>query len=244
MPRRGALSGMAATAAATDQLQSRHNPATGLLGAVGVSRPRGRAGRRGGHRPGAAVLGPARCRTGRGTPGAPPGADRRVRQVRSSWLRTGQAHQRGVRDGGAAHHRPCCTGSPGGAADPRRRVETPMPQLFLKTKRTAFTCRPLGSSGRSRPGTTRGASPSGRSRPALIAGNGVVLEGQASLTPLIGERIVRTHVFEQAQACRRADASSMAPAQVRGGRSDIVGVLHRLEWTPGRGVERGVRTGA
>ncbi|MGZ4299014.1 MAG: aldehyde dehydrogenase family protein [Solirubrobacteraceae bacterium] len=70
-----------------------------------------------------------------------------------------------------------------------------MPQLFLKTKHTAFTYEPLGVIGVISPWNYPWSIPFGEVALALMAGNGVVLK-PASLTPLIGERIVR--VFERA----------------------------------------------
>ena len=71
----------------------------------------------------------------------------------------------------------------------------PMPQLFLKTKRSAFTYEPLGVTGVISPWNYPWSIPFGEVALALMAGNGVVLK-PASLTPLIGERIRR--VFERA----------------------------------------------
>jgi acyl-CoA reductase-like NAD-dependent aldehyde dehydrogenase len=71
----------------------------------------------------------------------------------------------------------------------------PMPQLFLKTKRSAFTYEPLGVIGIISPWNYPWSIPFGEMALALMAGNGVVLK-PASLTPLIGERIVRA--FERA----------------------------------------------
>jgi succinate-semialdehyde dehydrogenase / glutarate-semialdehyde dehydrogenase len=71
----------------------------------------------------------------------------------------------------------------------------PMPQLFLKTKQSAFTYEPLGVIGVISPWNYPWSIPFGEVALALMAGNGVVLK-PASLTPLIGERIV--HVFERA----------------------------------------------
>jgi len=71
----------------------------------------------------------------------------------------------------------------------------PMPQLFLKTKRSAFTYEPLGVIGVISPWNYPWSIPFGEMALALMAGNGVVLK-PASLTPLIGERIVRA--FERA----------------------------------------------
>ena len=71
----------------------------------------------------------------------------------------------------------------------------PMSQLFLKTKRSAFTYEPLGVIGVISPWNYPWSIPFGEVALALMAGNGVVLK-PASLTPLIGERIVRA--FERA----------------------------------------------
>jgi acyl-CoA reductase-like NAD-dependent aldehyde dehydrogenase len=71
----------------------------------------------------------------------------------------------------------------------------PMPQLFLKTKRSAFIYEPLGVIGVIAPWNYPWSIPFGEVAIALMAGNGVVLK-PASLTPLLGERIV--HVFERA----------------------------------------------
>jgi acyl-CoA reductase-like NAD-dependent aldehyde dehydrogenase len=70
-----------------------------------------------------------------------------------------------------------------------------MPQLFLKTKSSAFTYEPLGAIGVISPWNYPWSIPFGEVALALMAGNGVVLK-PASLTPLIGERI--GHVFERA----------------------------------------------
>src|SRR5437660_6484239 len=66
----------------------------------------------------------------------------------------------------------------------------PMPQLFLRTKRSAFTYEPLGVIGIISPWNYPWSIPFGEVALALMAGNGVVLK-PASLTPLIGERIRR-----------------------------------------------------
>jgi acyl-CoA reductase-like NAD-dependent aldehyde dehydrogenase len=71
----------------------------------------------------------------------------------------------------------------------------PMPQLFLKTKRSVFTYEPLGVIGVIAPWNFPWSIPFGEMALALMAGNGVVLK-PASLTPLIGARIVRA--FERA----------------------------------------------
>jgi acyl-CoA reductase-like NAD-dependent aldehyde dehydrogenase len=71
----------------------------------------------------------------------------------------------------------------------------PMPQLFLKTKSSAFTYEPLGVIGVISPWNYPWSIPFGEVALALMAGNGVVLK-PASLTPLIGERIGKA--FERA----------------------------------------------
>jgi acyl-CoA reductase-like NAD-dependent aldehyde dehydrogenase len=71
----------------------------------------------------------------------------------------------------------------------------PMPQAFLKTKRSAFIYEPLGVIGVISPWNYPWSIPFGEVALALVAGNGVVLK-PASLTPLIGERI--REVFERA----------------------------------------------
>jgi succinate-semialdehyde dehydrogenase/glutarate-semialdehyde dehydrogenase len=71
----------------------------------------------------------------------------------------------------------------------------PMPQLFLRTKSSSFTYEPLGVIGIVSPWNYPWSIPFGEVAMALMAGNGVVLK-PASLTPLIGERILR--VLERA----------------------------------------------
>jgi succinate-semialdehyde dehydrogenase/glutarate-semialdehyde dehydrogenase len=71
----------------------------------------------------------------------------------------------------------------------------PMPQVFLKTKASAFTYEPLGVIGIVSPWNYPWSIPFGEVALALMAGNGVVLK-PASLTPLLGDRIAR--VFERA----------------------------------------------
>jgi succinate-semialdehyde dehydrogenase/glutarate-semialdehyde dehydrogenase len=73
--------------------------------------------------------------------------------------------------------------------------KVPMPQLFLKTKSSAFTYEPLGVIGVISPWNYPWSIPLGEVAVALMAGNGVVLK-PASLTPLIGQRIVE--VLERA----------------------------------------------
>ncbi len=66
----------------------------------------------------------------------------------------------------------------------------PMSQAFLRTKRGAFTFEPLGVIGVIAPWNYPWSIPFGEVALALMAGNGVVLK-PASLTPLVGERIVQ-----------------------------------------------------
>jgi acyl-CoA reductase-like NAD-dependent aldehyde dehydrogenase len=73
--------------------------------------------------------------------------------------------------------------------------DIPMPQLFLKTKSSAFTYEPLGVIAVVAPWNYPWSIPLGEVALALMAGNGVVLK-PASLTPLIGDRI--RSVFERA----------------------------------------------
>jgi acyl-CoA reductase-like NAD-dependent aldehyde dehydrogenase len=73
--------------------------------------------------------------------------------------------------------------------------KVPMPQVFLKTKRSVFSYEPLGVIGVISPWNYPWSIPFGEVALALMAGNGVVLK-PASLTPLIGERI--RHVLERA----------------------------------------------
>jgi acyl-CoA reductase-like NAD-dependent aldehyde dehydrogenase len=65
-----------------------------------------------------------------------------------------------------------------------------MPQLYLKTKSAAFSYEPLGVIAVISPWNYPWSIPLGEVALALMAGNGVVLK-PASLTPLIGERIVK-----------------------------------------------------
>ncbi|HTU85193.1 MAG TPA: aldehyde dehydrogenase family protein [Solirubrobacteraceae bacterium] len=66
--------------------------------------------------------------------------------------------------------------------------KVPMPQAFLKTKRSTFVYEPLGVIAVISPWNYPWSIPLGEVALALIAGNGVVLK-PASLTPLIGERV-------------------------------------------------------
>jgi acyl-CoA reductase-like NAD-dependent aldehyde dehydrogenase len=68
--------------------------------------------------------------------------------------------------------------------------KVPMPQLFLKTKRSTVVYEPLGVIGVISPWNYPWSIPLGEVAIALMAGNGVVLK-PASLTPLIGERIAQ-----------------------------------------------------
>ncbi len=73
--------------------------------------------------------------------------------------------------------------------------KVPMPQAFLKTKRSSFVYEPLGVIGIISPWNYPWSIPLGEVALALMAGNGVVLK-PASLTPLLGDRIAS--VFERA----------------------------------------------
>jgi acyl-CoA reductase-like NAD-dependent aldehyde dehydrogenase len=68
--------------------------------------------------------------------------------------------------------------------------KVPMSQLYFKTKKSVFTYEPLGVIGVIAPWNYPWTIPLGEVALALMAGNGVVLK-PASLTPLLGERIVR-----------------------------------------------------
>src|SRR5690242_8657856 len=110
----------------------------------------------------------------------------------------------------------------------------PMPQLFLKTKRSAFVYEPLGVIGIISPWNYPWSIPFGEVALALMAGNGVVLK-PASLTPLIGERISK--VFERAGVpeglVRVVHGPGTAPALVR---SDVAKVFFTGSVDVGRGV--------
>jgi succinate-semialdehyde dehydrogenase/glutarate-semialdehyde dehydrogenase len=71
----------------------------------------------------------------------------------------------------------------------------PMSQIFFRTKSAAYMYEPLGVVGVIAPWNYPWSIPFSEVALALMAGNGVVLK-PASLTPLIGERIV--HAFERA----------------------------------------------
>jgi acyl-CoA reductase-like NAD-dependent aldehyde dehydrogenase len=110
----------------------------------------------------------------------------------------------------------------------------PMPQLFLKTKRSAFVYEPLGVIGVISPWNYPWSIPFGEVALALMAGNGVVLK-PASLTPLIGERIGK--VFERAGVpeglVRVVHGPDTGPALVS---SDV----SKIFFTGSVGVGRGV----
>jgi acyl-CoA reductase-like NAD-dependent aldehyde dehydrogenase len=83
----------------------------------------------------------------------------------------------------------------GAGAEILSEEKLPMPQAFLKTKRSSFVYEPLGVIGIISPWNYPWSIPLGEVAMALLAGNGVVLK-PASLTPLIGERIAS--VFSRA----------------------------------------------
>ncbi len=196
-PRHGdTLSGMTATASATDQLES-FNPATGArLGAVTVTAPDDVA---------AVVAGVAQVQ--------PFWAQLTLRDRARYLERAGQvlidesdeirdlivAEQGKPRNEAFAMEVLPTIDALHWIAGEGRRIladePVPMPQLFLKTKQTAFTYEPLGVIGVISPWNYPWSIPFGEVALALMAGNGVVLK-PASLTPLIGERIAR--VFERA----------------------------------------------
>jgi acyl-CoA reductase-like NAD-dependent aldehyde dehydrogenase len=109
-----------------------------------------------------------------------------------------------------------------------------MPQLFLKTKQSAFTYEPLGVIAVIAPWNYPWSIPFGEVALALMAGNGVVLK-PASLTPLIGERI--RHVFERAGVpeglIRVIHGPGTGPALVR---SSVAKVFFTGSVETGRGV--------
>jgi succinate-semialdehyde dehydrogenase/glutarate-semialdehyde dehydrogenase len=98
----------------------------------------------------------------------------------------------------------------------------PMPQVFLKTKRSAFTYEPLGVIGIVSPWNYPWSIPFGEVALALMAGNGVVLK-PASLTALTGERI--RAVFERAGVpeglVRTVHGPGTGPALVESGVSKV-----------------------
>jgi succinate-semialdehyde dehydrogenase/glutarate-semialdehyde dehydrogenase len=110
----------------------------------------------------------------------------------------------------------------------------PMPQLFLKTKRSAFTYEPLGVIGVISPWNYPWTIPFGEVALALMAGNAVVLK-PASLTPLAGERI--REVFERAGIpdglVRVIHGPGTGPALVA---SDVAKVFFTGSVEIGRGV--------
>ena len=117
--------------------------------------------------------------------------------------------------------------------------KVPMPQMFLKTKRSAFVYEPLGVIGVISPWNYPWSIPLGEVALALMAGNGVVLK-PASLTPLIGERIAG--VFERAGVPGGPCPGRARPGHRRRARrvERGQGVLHRARSRPGVG-RRGVR---
>jgi acyl-CoA reductase-like NAD-dependent aldehyde dehydrogenase len=110
----------------------------------------------------------------------------------------------------------------------------PMPQLFLKTKSSAFTYEPLGVIGVISPWNYPWSIPFGEVALALMAGNGVVLK-PASLTPLIGERIGQA--FERAGVpeglVRVIHGPGTGPALVR---SSVAKIFFTGSVQTGRGV--------
>jgi acyl-CoA reductase-like NAD-dependent aldehyde dehydrogenase len=110
----------------------------------------------------------------------------------------------------------------------------PMPQLFLKTKRSAFVYEPLGVIGIISPWNYPWSIPFGEVALALMAGNGVVLK-PASLTPLIGARIGK--VFERAGVpeglVRVVHGPGTGPALVG---SDVAKIFFTGSVDVGRGV--------
>jgi acyl-CoA reductase-like NAD-dependent aldehyde dehydrogenase len=110
----------------------------------------------------------------------------------------------------------------------------PMPQLFLKSKRSVFTYEPLGVVAVIAPWNYPWSIPFGEVALALMGGNGVVLK-PASLTPLIGERIVA--VFERAGVpaglIRTVHGSGTGSALVR---SPVAKVFFTGSVETGRGV--------
>jgi succinate-semialdehyde dehydrogenase/glutarate-semialdehyde dehydrogenase len=110
----------------------------------------------------------------------------------------------------------------------------PMPQLFFKTKSSAFMYEPLGVIGVISPWNYPWSIPFGEVALALMAGNGVVLK-PASLTPLIGERIGQA--FERAGVpeglVRVVHGPGTGPALVR---SSVAKVFFTGSVETGRGV--------
>jgi acyl-CoA reductase-like NAD-dependent aldehyde dehydrogenase len=109
-----------------------------------------------------------------------------------------------------------------------------MPQLFLKTKSSAFSYEPLGVIGIISPWNYPWSIPFVEVALALMAGNGVVLK-PASLTPQIGERISK--VFERAGVpdglVRVIHGPGTGPALVG---SDVAKVFFTGSVETGRGV--------
>ena len=115
-----------------------------------------------------------------------------------------------------------------------------MPQLFLKTKRSAFTYEPLGVIGVISPWNYPWSIPFGEVALALMAGNGVVLK-PASLTPLIGERIVRrVRARRRARGARAGRCTDRAPGSALVA-SSVAKVFFTGSVETGRGGRRGVR---
>jgi acyl-CoA reductase-like NAD-dependent aldehyde dehydrogenase len=109
-----------------------------------------------------------------------------------------------------------------------------MPQVFFKTKQSAFIYEPLGVIGVISPWNYPWSIPFGEVALALMAGNGVVLK-PASLTPLIGERIA--HVFERAGVpeglVRVVHGPGTGPALIK---ADVAKVFFTGSVETGRGV--------
>ena len=228
-PRRVGSSGMeAATAHARSSSRSTPPPASGS-GAVPITAPDDVAGGRRRGRPGPAVLGAADARRPRPLPGAGrAGADRRVRRDPRPDRRASRASRATRRSRWRCCRRSTrCTGSAAPGMEILADEKIPMPQLFLKTKRSAFTYEPLGVIGVISPWNYPWSIPFGEVALALMAGNGVVLK-PASLTPLIGERIaqgVRARRRARGPRARRPRPGHRLRArEVRRGQ----GVLHRL----------------
>ena len=110
-----------------------------------------------------------------------------------------------------------------------------MPQLFLKTKSSAFMYEPLGVIGVISPWNYPWSIPFGEVALALMAGNGVVLK-PASLTPLIGERIARG--VRARRSPRGAGAGRPRPGhrRRRSAESSVAKVFFTGSVEAGRGV--------
>ena len=120
--------------------------------------------------------------------------------------------------------------------------KVPMSQLFLKTKRSTFVYEPLGVIGIISPWNYPWSIPFGEVGLALMAGNGVVLK-PASLTPLLGERIVsvfsRAGVPEGLVRVVHGPGTGAALAESSVGKVFFTGSVET-----GRSVSRGVRAAA